>query len=759
MALRYALTFTSLIFFILTGCGSNDTTEGVSEGSVSGNNITSNQLPTVNAGADREVEELVQVKLTGTASDSDGTITQLNWQQVSGPAVIISNENTLGAYFIAPQVDTDKKIIISFSAVDNHGASQADEVTILVKNKPNDVDIDVPSLVVKRFPSPGRLVLDIENYNSSYDYNLYYAKEGNITPSNYSNLEKAKKVTGVKFPYELPAAYNDYQNTYFMVEAISDSSHSISAEVSTKYNAIAGSNEKLCVAEANAVICWGQDLWLSENRQAAIDTPTLRNTKQISGANVHQCALDDSGVTCWGDNTYGQIDPPALINPYHISVDAFTSCALDDSGLKCWGKDAELFNRVGAVLEDPKMVELNLDNSSCASDNEGLTCWDNQGRVTKSIATQLPPSSIAVSNAYSCMLVEGVVSCFSDIGGDFNYGNSYSDDATLALYNGGLCVLDNGKVDCSHQDSGASVPELSNPYALAADGQWVCALDDIGHHCWGDTGAVDYKYPELSNVTSVADNGQYHSHHYEVCFVDDKGLQCANREGKNRVIEQAVKPSKVALSDSNLCFIENGLAVCDESFDEQDNVTDIAVGWFGQRVCTIKGGLFSCNREYGSMGDGVSHMAVSDRQACVIQDQANNPIVSCQSGSRFTTLEIEAANVIASNNFATCAANNDGAFCWTDDISKLSFMELKNPKQLVMNDLYNYACALDDSGVVCWRSGLEYIEPSPDTIDTLELSNPTKLMQNGLCGIDDYGLACWDTPPFFGYGHRNNAKY
>src|SRR5210317_1531892 len=66
-----------------------------------------NIAPVVNAGVDQTVEEGASVKLTGTATDSDGTVASTLWTQVTGPTVSLTDRSSLSPSFTAPEVDSD----------------------------------------------------------------------------------------------------------------------------------------------------------------------------------------------------------------------------------------------------------------------------------------------------------------------------------------------------------------------------------------------------------------------------------------------------------------------------------------------------------------------------------------------------------------------------------------------------------------------------------------------------------------------------
>ena len=94
----------------------------------------SNQPPTVNAGADRAVDEGAAVSITGTAGDSDGSVASHAWTRVSGPAVTLTGADTATVGFTAPQVDADTDLVLRLTVTDDDGASASDDVSVRIRN-------------------------------------------------------------------------------------------------------------------------------------------------------------------------------------------------------------------------------------------------------------------------------------------------------------------------------------------------------------------------------------------------------------------------------------------------------------------------------------------------------------------------------------------------------------------------------------------------------------------------------------------------
>ena len=113
--------------FALLGCGGSG---GGSNGNGDGN-LTSNLSPIANAGQDRFAYTSSGVlSLTGTASDSDGTIVEHQWVQTAGPAVVIYGASNATALFTP--ADETASYTFAYTVTDDDGAQQSDTVSVYV---------------------------------------------------------------------------------------------------------------------------------------------------------------------------------------------------------------------------------------------------------------------------------------------------------------------------------------------------------------------------------------------------------------------------------------------------------------------------------------------------------------------------------------------------------------------------------------------------------------------------------------------------
>lgn len=94
--------------------------------------VVSNALPTVNAGADKAITlPTATVSLTGTASDSDGSIASYSWTKQSGGAATLTNATTATLTASALVAGT---YTFRLTVTDNAGATAYDDVVVTVND-------------------------------------------------------------------------------------------------------------------------------------------------------------------------------------------------------------------------------------------------------------------------------------------------------------------------------------------------------------------------------------------------------------------------------------------------------------------------------------------------------------------------------------------------------------------------------------------------------------------------------------------------
>jgi hypothetical protein len=91
-----------------------------------------NQAPASSAGSDQVVKGKATVTLSGSGTDSDGSIASYLWEQVQGDAVVINDPQNASASFSAPSTLEDITLKFRLTVTDNDGATDQKEVSILV---------------------------------------------------------------------------------------------------------------------------------------------------------------------------------------------------------------------------------------------------------------------------------------------------------------------------------------------------------------------------------------------------------------------------------------------------------------------------------------------------------------------------------------------------------------------------------------------------------------------------------------------------
>ncbi len=95
--------------------------------------ITGNVPPSADAGSDQsDIEPFSTVTLSGSASDTDGTIASAAWTQTAGTPVTLSNPTGLTTTFEAPGTINGETLTFQLSATDDQGDTSTDTVHVTV---------------------------------------------------------------------------------------------------------------------------------------------------------------------------------------------------------------------------------------------------------------------------------------------------------------------------------------------------------------------------------------------------------------------------------------------------------------------------------------------------------------------------------------------------------------------------------------------------------------------------------------------------
>ncbi len=130
------VTANTVLTFQLTVTDNGGATAGAMVNVTVNDVPVANDPPTAKAGANQTVNEGAAATLTGSGSDSDGTIASYAWTQTVGPAVTLTNANTVVASFTAPQVTANTVLTFQLTVTDNGGATASATVNVTVNDVP-----------------------------------------------------------------------------------------------------------------------------------------------------------------------------------------------------------------------------------------------------------------------------------------------------------------------------------------------------------------------------------------------------------------------------------------------------------------------------------------------------------------------------------------------------------------------------------------------------------------------------------------------
>lgn len=116
-----------------------------------GSDDSGNKKPEVSVGNNRTVSSGATISLNGTGSDSDGNISAIQWELVSGPLVVtINSANSFNASFVAPEVTNPTALTFRLTVTDDDNATSSAEVTITLVSPQSSqapvIDLPIPDL-------------------------------------------------------------------------------------------------------------------------------------------------------------------------------------------------------------------------------------------------------------------------------------------------------------------------------------------------------------------------------------------------------------------------------------------------------------------------------------------------------------------------------------------------------------------------------------------------------------------------------------
>ena len=244
----------------------------------------SGELPFADAGPDLHVTGGMEVRLSGSGSDSDGKIVSYAWEQTGGTMVSITTGDDSTAVFTAPEVSVEETLTFRLTVTDENGATSGDEVSVTVGigfASSTSLSAGHHHACVVREPGP------VECWGSD-EYGQSAPPSGTFTSLSAGLFHTCGvRNTGV-------------------VECWGDNDYGQSTPPEGAFVSVDGGFFHTCgIRLTGAVVCWGTD-------GQGQSTPPPGTFASVSAGIFHTCGVRDTGlVTCWGGNDHGQSTPPS----------------------------------------------------------------------------------------------------------------------------------------------------------------------------------------------------------------------------------------------------------------------------------------------------------------------------------------------------------------------------------------------------------------------------------------------------------------
>ena len=179
--------------------------------------VSDNLTPQVYAGADQSVSSGAIVNLLGSASDSDGSVVDIAWQQESGSIVSLSSNSTLDTSFTAPSANSSElTLVFQLSVTDDRGASVTDTVSVIVA-----ADQAITTVYRVDVAENSNGTIHVATTNDPEEESLTYSLSG-TDADDFSIDSSSGAISFVSTPdYEIPTDANN-DNAYELTFAVSN---------------------------------------------------------------------------------------------------------------------------------------------------------------------------------------------------------------------------------------------------------------------------------------------------------------------------------------------------------------------------------------------------------------------------------------------------------------------------------------------------------------------------------------------------------
>ena len=273
--------------------------------------VKNNRPPTVDAGANRTVNERTAVTLSGSASDPDGDTMTYAWTHDSGTSVNLTGSDTTRPQFTAPGVTSDEGIVFTFTVTDTASESADDTVTVTVR----DVPISVLSATYN--PGNGQLVITFNQDINSANYSAIHIRStgsdsGGIALSDISGASHLGRIITATLDSEQQKEYGDLGSPQLDIEdgAVTDVDGVLITQVSDMPISDASRKKSSSSSKAPAVHIGA----LIQTRTVDIPPHIVEQVKSHDGSDPLEPLIPD-----------GTFEFPLVINGYGYLLDDTTN--------------------------------------------------------------------------------------------------------------------------------------------------------------------------------------------------------------------------------------------------------------------------------------------------------------------------------------------------------------------------------------------------------------------------------------------------
>ena len=291
------------------------------------------------------------------------------------------------------------------------------------------------------------------------------------------------------------------------------------------------------------------------------------------------------------------------------------------------------------------------------------------------------------------------------------------DEINTFLTSPTLYDTDGDSLSDGYEVSNGFDPLLPN-YLVAVGDTHSCVVDDNGLQCWGANLSGQINVPALlTNPTFVSAGGAH------TCAINDNtAIFCWGDPASPAVANapvSVVNPTFLVAGDAHNCVIDDNGVAC--WGDNTKGALDVPTGL-----------------------ENPIWLAAGQNFSCVIDAKISGNDVICwgnpkpDKGQTSPPTLVNPVTVSAGDIHA-CAIDDTGIVCWGDskDGKTTAPATIVSPEWVDVGR--SHTCAVGDGLVTCWGKA------NKGQLDAPLLSNPTQILSglNHNCALHDKGIACW----------------